>query len=280
MEVKVFVDVLFIINFIIDYVLLQITAFFIKQKPKTLKLLLGAAVGAVFAAAIFFVKLNTFFSFLSVVAVAFLMITISYGVKKSRILLKNTAVFFLVAMAASGLAFGVVLSGRAKGVAINNGAIYADVDAYVLLLVFVVTVLIIHFATGYIRKQKIKSSYLYEIVIEKNGRKVKDVAFFDSGNFLKDPITQKGVIVAEWKTISPLFDEEIVTQAIVNNPKDFFYIGCRGIDGVGGMYAFSPDSVKSDEIDFHESVLIAITEATLDKDGSYSMLLPNNAKIH
>ena len=42
------------------------------------------------------------------------------------------------------------------------------------------------------------------------------------------------------------------------------------------MYAFCPDKITSDEIDFKEPMLVAITETPLDKDGSYKMLLPND----
>ena len=136
------------------------------------------------------------------------------------------------------------------------------------------------FSTGYIKKQKIKSSFLYNVAIEKNGRSVCDTALFDSGNFMTDPVSQKSVIIAEWQSVSELFDENKVTEAIVNHPKDFLYIGLRGVGTLSGMYAFTPDRVTSAEIDFKEPVLVAITEESLDKEGSYRMILPNTAKIN
>ena len=279
MEVKIYVDVLFIINFIIDYILLSITSFFAKKSPSVIKMCTASSVGALFASCIFFVPLNTFFSLAFTSAVAFLMVFIAFGSKKALILLKDTAIFYLITITASGVGFGIIFSGKASKFAMNNGIFYADIDAYTLLFVFVFSVAIIHTATGYIKKQKIKSAFLYSVTIEKNGRTVCDTALFDSGNFMCDPITQKSVIVAEWQSVSSLFDEDRITEVIVNHPKDFLYIACHGLGAPTGLYAFSPDKVFSPEIDFSAPVLVAITENSLDRDGTYRIILPNSIKI-
>lgn len=280
MEVKVFVDVLFIINFIIDYILLSVTSFFVKKSPKIPRMCASSAIGALYASVVFFLPMNTFFSLLGTLSVAFLMVFLAFGAKKSRALIKDISVFYLVSIGASGVGFALIFTGNASHTAVNNGIFYADINAYTMLFIFVISVLIIHTATGYIKKQKIKASYMYNVTIEKNGNTVSDVALFDSGNFMTDPVTQKSVIIAEWQAISPLFSEEKITEAIVNHPEDFVYIGCRGLGNVSAMFAFSPDRVTSDEIDFREPVLIAITENQLDKSGSYRMLLPNTISIH
>lgn len=279
MEVKIFVDVLFIINFIIDYILLSVTTFFAKKSPSLLKMCLSSSIGALFSSAMFFAPDNSLFSFFSSLTVAFLMVFFAFGTNKSFVLMKNTAIFYLVSAVISGIGFSFVFSGKMSQTAINNGIFYADINAYTLLLVFVISVFLIHTSTGYIKKQKIKSSYIYNVTIERNGKTVCDNALFDTGNFMRDPISQKSVIIAEWQSVSSLFDEDAVTEAIVNNPKDFLYIALSGIGGNTGMYAFSPDKVTSSEICFFEPVLVAITEIPLDKDGSYRIILPNSVKI-
>ena len=280
MEVKIYVDVLFIINFIIDYILLSVTSFFMKRPPRLSRLCIAASIGALFAATAFFLPGNVLFSLFSSCAVSFVMIAISFGIGKASQLIKNLSVFYLVSAAVSGIGFCIMFSGKLPHTAVNNGIFYADINAYTLLCVFILSIIIIHTATGCIRKQKIKSSFLYNVTIEKYGKSVSDVAFYDSGNFLSDPITQKSVMVAEWQSVSGLFEENKVTEAIVNHPKDFLYIGCRSFSNSIGMYAFSPDNVYSDELNMREQILVAITENTLDKDGTYRMILPNTATIN
>ena len=279
MEVKIYVDVLFIINFIIDYILLSVTSFFAKKSPSLFKMCLSSVIGALFSSAMFFAPENSLFSFFSSLTVAFLMVFFAFGTNKAFVLIKDTAIFYLVSAVVSGIGFSFVFSGKISQSAINNGIFYTDINAYTLLLVFVISVFLIHTSTGYIKKQKIKSSYIYNVTIERNGRSVCDSALFDTANFMRDPISQKSVIIAEWQSVSSLFDENAITEAIVNNPKDFLYIALSGIGGSTGMYAFSPDKVTSSEICFFEPVLVAITEIPLDKDGSYRIILPNSVKI-
>lgn len=272
MEVKVFVDVLFIINFIIDYILLSVTSFFARKRLKILNTVLASTVGGVFSAVIFFVPMAHFLSMVSAFSVSLLMILITFGKRSFLKILKDTAILYLVSLVAGGLAFAILPKYDSL---FNNGIFYADINAYSLLFVFVMSVIIIHGATGYIRRQKIKSSYIYELTVERKGKSITDFAFFDSGNFLTDPLSQKSVIVAEWKSVSPLFEETKITDAIVKNPQDFVYIGCKNLGNTSGLYAFYPDKITSEDADFSEDFLIAVTETPLDKEGSYRMLLPN-----
>ena len=161
MEVKIYVDVLFIINFIIDYILLSVTSFFVKKTPSVFKMCLSSTTGALFSATAFFVQMSSFFSFFYSVLIAFFMVFLAFGAKKATLLIKDTAIFYLICICTAGIGFSVVFSGKLSQTAINNGIFYADVNAYTLLLVFVISVLVIHTSTGYIKKQKIKSYRIY-----------------------------------------------------------------------------------------------------------------------
>ncbi len=280
MEVRIYVDVLFIINFIIDYILLSITSFFAKKPSGIIRMLSGASIGALFASVTFFMPCNNVLSVFLSFSVSVLMIAVTFGIKKTSTLLKDISLFYLISTAISGIGFSVIFSGKTSVTAINNGIFYADINAYSLLCVFIASIVIIHTATGYIRKQKIKSSFLYHVTIEKYGKTVSDVAFYDSGNFLSDPISHKSVMVAEWQTVSGLFEETKVTEAIVNHTKDFLYIGCNSFGKTTGMYAFTPDNVYSDEVKLSEPILVAITENILDKEGTYRMILPNTVTLN
>lgn len=282
MTVKVYVDILFIINFITDYILLSITSLFIKKKQSVVKACLASVFGAVYATFIFFMPLGIVFVYLFSAAVSVVMVAITYGVKNVAFLLKNLAVFYLVSFVLSGTAFAVVfLEGRYGNInfVINSGILYADINAYTVLTVFTVSLTTIHLSAGYIKKQRIKSSYLYNITIEKNGKSITDTALFDTGNFLRDPVSQCGVLIAEWQTVSILFTDSNLAECVARRPGEFTYIPCRGIGGNIGLFAFKPDRIYSDEIALSNFVFIGITEKPLDKDGSYRMILPNDSQF-
>lgn len=276
MTVKVYVDVLFIINFITDYILLSITSFFVKRKPNHLRLILSSAIGGIYAIAACFSYFNPYISVTLSISVAFLMVFMCYGTKSARIIFKNTAVFYLISLCSAGLGFSMMnLNGNMNFFA-GAGFFYTNVNAYTLLLIFALAVFVIRVSFGFIKKQQLKSSFLYSVTIEKNGKSVTDTALFDTGNFLREPFSQKSVVVAEWKTVSELFEQETLISCITQTPEAFLYIPCKILNGSTGLYAFSPDRILLDGAVFKEPVLVAISETPLDKDETFKIILPND----
>jgi len=279
MIIKVYVDVLFIINFIIDYTLLCITSLFVKKIPTPAKTSAAAAFGAIYAAMIFFVPLSTYFIFMLSLIVSLIMMAIAYGIKNAVLLLKNTMVFYLVSFVAGGAGLSLLFLGNRQNslsFAVKSGIFYADVNAYTLLAIFLSTITVIHCSVGYVKKQRIKSRYLYKVTIKKNGKSVTDTALFDTGNFLRDPILKRSVIIAEWQSVSPLFSETTLSACIAKQPDAFLYIPCRGFGADGGLFAFTPDEIVTEKALLTEPVLVGVSETLLDKEGSYRMILPND----
>ncbi len=279
MSIKIYADVLFIVNFIIDYILLSITSFFIKKNTNLPKMILASVFGAMYASFIFFVSTGIFFSFLLSIAVSMTMIIIAYGTKNFLVLIKNISIFYLVSFVSGGIGIAFLsLSNKMIGVnyAVNSGVFYINIDAYTLLFIFVFSIVAIHTSTGYIKKIRVKSQYLYTVTIEKNGKSVTDTAFFDTGNFLKEPVTQTSVIIAEWQTVAPLFDFKSIDECVALSPKEFVYIPCRNLVGSGGVFAFRPDKIDADNMDINEPVYVGICNTSLDKDGDYRIILPND----
>lgn len=282
MAVKVYVDVMFIINFIMDYILLQITALFIRRHPHPIKLISASIVGAIYATFVFFSSLGTLILFCGCLLTSCWMIIIAFGVNNVIHIIKNLAVFYLTSFVASGVSFAFLLAENGRGklnLIIGNGVFYSDLNAYTMLAVFFIVITVVHISCGYLKKQRINSQFLYEVTIEKNGKQVTDTALFDTGNFLKDPISQTGIIIAEWQSVSALFSGKSLDSAVAEYTKDFSYIPCRGINGVTGMFAFRPDKIFSDKLTSDAPVLVGITATPLDVDGTFRMILPNDFQI-
>lgn len=279
MVIKVYADALFIINFIMDYILLCTTAFFAKKPQRFVRTCLASMVGALFASVVFFFPLKPYCLLPLTVLTSLFMVAIVLSGSRGMQFVKQMAIYYLVCFVLGGTAFAFLsLANRYQGVnfLINAGVIYADINAYTLLALFAVSVAVIHLSCGFIRKQRIKAKFLYRVEIEKNGVCVTDVALFDTGNFLKDPISQKRVILAEWQAVCQLFGTSDLSQLVLEHPTEFCYIPCRSVGGVSGVFAFTPDSVLVEGALLEDAVLIGICEKTLDTDGRYRFILPND----
>lgn len=282
MVLKIYVDVLFIINFIADYLLLSATSFFIKKKTRLSRKLLAACAGALFGCIIFFLPTGYLFTFPLTLCIAPMMVAIAFGAKKGTAFFRRTAVFFFVSFAGAGGAFSLLSFGNRYGgisYLIKGGVLYAGINAYLLLTAFLLALGIVHFACGYIKKMRVKSRYLYDVTIIKDGKSVTEQALFDTGNFLTDPLSQRSVLVAEWNSVSALFSAETLAEAVSKAPGEFLYIPCRGIGGNAGLFAFCPDEIISPDISLNDAAFVGISENPLDGDGNYRMILPNTASI-
>lgn len=279
---KIYIDVLFIINFITDYLLLAVTALFIRQKTGILRKLLAAALGALFGCVAFFLPVGSLYMIPLSILAATGMVAAAFGIKKGAALFRHTAVFLVISFAGAGAGFALLsLGNKYRGIsyAIKGGTFYADIPAYALLAAFLLALGVVHFACGHIKKVRIKSRYLYDVTIVKDGKSITEQALFDTGNFLTDPVSQRSVLIAEWDFVSELFHADTLAEAVAEAPGEFLYIPCRGIGGNTGIFAFCPDKITSTEISLHDAAFVGISETPLDSDGNYRMILPNTASV-
>lgn len=274
MNLKIYIDVLFIVNLIADFLLIQATAFFIKQKVPLTKTFFASLLGALYASVAFFLPGGTGIYLPLTFGVSLFMLLCAFGKRKLRLFLKSVAVFYVISFVLAGIGMGISFLAPVN-VFVKGGIFYADVNVYQLLAAFLICVPLVHIVIGFVRNIRIKSNFLYRITIEKDGKSITATALLDSGNFLKDPISQISILVAEWKAVSPLFPEENFLDCIAACAGEFSYIPLKTVNGTGGMFVFRPDRVVSDEISFPEPVYIGITENALDKDGAFSIILPN-----
>ena len=253
-----------------DYILLCATAFLLKKNVRKLRTAAAAGFGALFSAGMLLSGVSRLWSLLCAAAAAPVMLCIQFGREPLSCRIKSALVLFLASLASAGIGF-IWLTNESRMF------LSAYFPVYRLLAIFLLAIAITHFACGTIRENRLKARFLYKVCITLNGNTVTETALFDTGNFLKAPLSQISVLVAEWNAVKPLFSEETLFDALLHHTKEFSYIPCRTVGGSGGMFAFRPDAVCAEGLCFPEAIYIAITESVLDKSGSYHMLLPNTA---
>ncbi len=204
----VYIDVLFGINLFINYIMLRAAGAICKRHPSRLRSLGGAALGALYAAAMFFPDLSLFYSAVFkalasgiIVAAAFPV----YGLGEFFCLL---GCFYGVNLLFGGIAMGIFFFtelGANVGAIYSNGIIYMDIPAWVMLAgaaVFYALLSLGAALSRIIRQRGIR----HKMVIELSGRTAVLTALADTGNILVDPVSHAPVIVAELDALKELFD--------------------------------------------------------------------------
>lgn len=201
MEV-IYIDSLFFLNLIIDYLLLLCAGKISAVPLKRLRI--GAAAAAGGAYAVLAVLVPDFFALATVkLLVGALLVFIAYGKKKYA---KTLVVFYAVAAAFGGAVYAVTRLGITPGTA----RLYIPVSMKVLALSFAVcyAALTLVFRRAGAKSERetltVKISFL--------GRNAEFTALRDTGNDLFDPITGESVLVVSKDVISALFPEDAQNQ--------------------------------------------------------------------
>jgi stage II sporulation protein GA (sporulation sigma-E factor processing peptidase) len=279
----VYVDSLFLINFVINYIMLLVTTKICAARTNRLRLALSAAFGAGYSVAV--VLPFAFALFLASpfvkVAVGILMVLASFG-GQARII-RLTLVFFAVSVAFGGAVMAASLLGGGG----LYGGLLTPIDLRVLILAFAVCYVVLTLV--FRRAGRVRSGGIVSLKLRHGGREVAIRALRDTGNALTDPMSGRPVIVAGVNDVTPLFPQSVRGTVAGLRLKDavkvleelsdtgstvrFHLIPYSAVGTAGGMLlAFRPDEIIVDG-KVKTGMLLALSPNSVSESGTYSALL-------
>lgn len=283
----IYVDIVFIENLLLNYIILCATAIIGKNKLHFFRFLLASSFGSLYAILNYVISLTNLENFLLKLFISSFMILISFDNKKIKIFLKNLIMFYLTSFTFGGAAFMLLFFVSPESVIYENGHF---VGTYPIKITFFGGALgfgIIALVAKFI-KNKI-SNTLCSLEIAFRGKIIKIKTLVDSGNLLKEPISNKDVIVVQKSSLEELIDKEILDEAISmvkgnligDMSEDFYKFKFKVIpfsslgNENGVLVGFKPDYIKiySDEEFIKKDVIIGIYDGTLSKTNLYTSLI-------
>ena len=202
----VYLDVLFLLNFVVDYLLLLASARMTGESFSRLRLGAGALLGAAYAAVIFLPGFAWFSHPACKICGGLAMVLIAFGA--SRRLLRLTLVFFAVSAALGGVILALQLLGTG-GLTLENGVLYTGFDLRLLL----VTVILTYVALSVIFRRTARHGGvqrdLCDATITLGGQCVSITVLLDTGNTLTDPVRNQPVLVVEGYLLRHVLPETI-----------------------------------------------------------------------
>ncbi len=195
----IYSDILFLINFSLDFLCLFIAGRIFNCAPKTHRLLIAAAIGGLYSFLPYVVDLPSPVLLLLHIASAMLLCFITFGNRgaKKNLLLFGT--FFATCALLGGLitAFYSISGGYSDG-------IYAETDALSFCLICLLSASIA-LAYGMISKRKIHTRSA-EIRIYAGEERFGARLLVDSGNLVTEPFSSLPVIVISSTALPPPYD--------------------------------------------------------------------------
>ena len=199
----IYLDTLFLLNALVDYMLLLAAARLSGEVLHRGRFALGAALGGLYSAAIFLPGLAFLSHPLCRMACGAGMMLAAYGA--SRRLLRQGLLFILLTCAFGG---GVVAIGLMGGreLTLGSGVFYSALDVKTLLLSAAVCYGVLTLVFRRLARHS-AGGELAEVRLSLAGRSIRLTALVDTGNTLTDPVTGRPVLVAEGTALLPLFPE-------------------------------------------------------------------------
>lgn len=245
---KVYLDLVMILNFFIDFILLLTVSIVLKRKVNIKRIILGAFVGGISILFLFF-NINSFLLFIFKLIISILMVIITFKYENIKYTLINILYLYITSIILGGFLYLLNIEFSYKHVGIifiNNGL---SINFIILIIISPVILYI------YIRQNKLlKYTYsnYYDVELIKNNKSYKYIGYMDSGNVLVDSLTNKKVILID-------------KRKILFNIKEFRLIPYMGVNGMNMIKV-----VKIDKLIFnnkeYDNVLLGIMD-NINLDG-------------
>lgn len=197
----VYVDTLFLLNLLVDFFLLRLTAAIGGVYPKQSRVLLGALVGAVLAVILFFLPMPGWGALLCQITTCSVTVWTAFGKQSGYRWLRLCGLFFTLTILSVGVVFGLSLQNN--HVKQQNGVIYMNISMHVMVISFTLISALARLVFGKGRGE-VSRSYI-EIAAEMEENHITFRALKDSGNLLRDPVSGKRVMILQAETAAELF---------------------------------------------------------------------------
>lgn len=189
---KIYLDVLFLVNYVFDLVLLISVNYILRRGARLGRLLFGGLVGSL-TMLLAFIDMGSVILFLFKLGVSFLMLIACFGFKDIRYFFKNVIYFYLVSMLMGG---GIYFLNSQFNYS-NNGLAFSISEekvnyGFILALVFIIYYI---FMKAFKALKNNYSNYHQGIIYFNDEDFILVNAFLDTGNKLRDPYSNKSIIL-------------------------------------------------------------------------------------
>ena len=186
----VYIDLLIVLNLLINYIFIKITALITSSVYTTLRILLSAFAGALCSIIILF-DITLALSFVFKIASVILCCYIAFGAESFYRFIKNILVMSGIYMLFTG--FLTIISEYSTRLYINNFSFYISINPVLFVVsIFCFYTLIKAADFFYFRDRK---QYLYNIEIETDYDSFTGIAFYDTGFKVRDIVCNNDVIM-------------------------------------------------------------------------------------
>ncbi|MBE6702059.1 MAG: hypothetical protein E7585_01420 [Ruminococcaceae bacterium] len=284
MEQTVYGDILFFVNFCMDFQCLFLTAKLLRRPFRLWRSVIFAAVGALYACVALFLAVSGIWAFLADCAVCFLMCAGAFWRKEEAFwrLLVPFALYFGVSFAVGGVISGMgsLLAHIEAPIGLDDGEI-SSVGFFLLAAVGGIAT----FLWGRFCQRRAKGRRV-TLTVEWAGKRLVVEGLVDTGNLLRDPVGGKSVVLLKKERAKDFLPARLLAatergheSAVAELPAELArrirWVPASTAVGRGLLLAVSPDQAFLDVGKGNVAVELLLAPVILSEDlGECEALLP------
>ena len=222
---KVYVDLVFLLNIYLDFFILLTTSLILKRNVSLKKIFLGSIIGGLTTVLLFF-KINNTLLFLLKFLFSILMVISTFSFKNFKYFCNNLVYLYVTSIVLGGGLYLLDLE-----LSINN-----------ILFILVFSILILFIYIKEINKLKYNYNNYLKVEIEYKNNKYNYIGFIDSGNKLHDQYKNRPISLIHTNDIS--YDYE-----------DLILVPYETASGGGVLKCLKVDKLIVDHITYENSLI-------------------------
>lgn len=229
----IYVDLVLVENVIINCIILIATAVVLKLKIKYIRIVLASILGAIYSVVSYSGILKLYSSIALKILLSILIVYISFNPQSLKKMWKDLIIFYLTSFVFGGVAFALIYVIKPQDILMKNGLFLGTYPLKTIILGAILSFFVILLAFRIVRGKFSKKDMFCDIEIKLNDKTIKTKAMIDTGNCLKEPITNMPVIVIEHTLLY-----ECIPKEILNNLDNI----------IGGDFEGIPSEIKEEYI--------------------------------
>lgn len=288
----IYIDVVFLENLVMNSIILVASGIILKKKMKWIRIILASSLGAIYTIIGYISVLEIYSNLILKVILSILIIYIAFNPQTVKQLWKDILIFYLTSFVFGGVAFALIYVVKPQDILMKNGLFLGTYPLKTVLLAAIVAFIIIIAAFAIVKTKFSKKDMFCDVEVELNNKIIKTRAMIDTGNLLKEPITNTPVIVLEHTLLYECVPKEILDNLesilggeLVKIPEKvrneyisklklipFASLGKQN----GMLVGIKADSLKiiqDDQEKENKNVIIGIYNKSLTKRGEYRALV-------
>ena len=286
----IYLDIVLIENILLNYVIILSTAIISKEKINIIRITISSVVGGIFAIITYIIDFKNISGIFLKIVISFFMMKIAFKINNFKKMLKIILFFYLVSFTFGGIAFMLLFIINPKNIIINENSLVGVYPLKVTILAGFTGFVVISFASQIIKNRIIQNNMICDLEIFYNGKSRKVKTMLDTGNLLKEPISNYDVIIVEKESLYGFLNRDlldninsIIKGKWLDNTNIHSYkikiipFSSLGNDN-GLLIGFKPDYIKiynEDEI-VRDDVIIGVYNGKLTKNNLYTSLIGLN----